>query len=384
MADIASRPAFAPRLPWRIVGVALVLISLLVVAALVYVGSRQEKPAPPFGPAANGSILFAEGGDIYRADPRTGATTAIVTSPDTEVGPVWSLDGTRFAFERKVRGNGGPGLLFVGGADGRAPVQATPEPQNGLGGWNFSPDGRSIVAIAFVNGSWGIVLLSSDGSGAPRSFAVNATQDDGPPRYRPDGSEIMFIGKDPEASYRGVYGLDPKTGAVRTIIAPMETTDIHSASWSPDGTRIAYGTVDPLAAETSARTHVVSADGTGDITLDSDPNRFADFGTDWSNDGTRLSLTGFYRTANGEVTRSIVAPVDRSGPGITIECPPGSPSGPCDAGWVWSPDDTQLIATAFDGANAPIGHVIADPLTGKVRQAPWTATGDPAWQRVAP
>jgi Tol biopolymer transport system component len=216
-----------------------------------------------------------------------------------------------------------------------------------------------------------------------RSFAINATPDDGAPQYRPDGSEIMFIGKDPSASYRGVYGLDPASGSVRTIVTPLATADIHSATWSPDGTHIAYGVHDPKADETTARTHVVSVDGTGDIILDSDPDRFADFGIEWSNDGTRLILTGFYRTANGEATRSVVVPVDRSGPGITIECPPGSPISHCDANWAWSPDDRQLIAIVFGADDQPIGPFIADPQTGKVRAAPWMATGDPAWQRVA-
>jgi hypothetical protein len=125
----------------------------------------------------------------------------------------------------------------------------------------------------------------------------------------------------------------------------------------------------------------VSADGTGDVALDTDPDRFADYGVDWSNDGTRLLLGGFYRTANGEVIRSVVVPVDRSGPGITIECPPGSDH--CDAGF-WSPDDKQLIGTAFGADDQPIGQFLADPLTGTVRPVPWTVTGDPVWQRVAP
>jgi dipeptidyl aminopeptidase/acylaminoacyl peptidase len=384
MADIASRPAFVPRTPWRTIGVALVVLALVVALAVAFVGSRPQKVPAPFGPAANGSLLFADGGDIYKADPGTGKTTAVVVGPETDVRPVWSLDGTRFAFERKVTGSSGQGLLFVAGADGRAPVQVTPGPLIGLADWVFSPDGRSIATFADVDGAMVLAILPSDGSGQMRTFAVSATADDGAPRYRPDGSEIMFIGKDPSAAYRGVYGLDPTSGRVRTIVAPMATLDIHGASWSPDGTRIAYGTVDQGAVETSARAHIVSADGTSDVTLDTDPDRFADFGLDWSNDATRLILTGFYRTANGEATRSVVVPVDRSGPGIAIECPPGSPSNRCDANWVWSPDDKQLIAVAFDDGNQPIGPFIADPLTGKVRPAPWTATADPAWQRVAP
>ena len=38
MADIADRPAFAPRVPWRAVGVALLIVALLVAASRDYVG----------------------------------------------------------------------------------------------------------------------------------------------------------------------------------------------------------------------------------------------------------------------------------------------------------------------------------------------------------
>ena len=145
MADIASRPAFVPRAPWRTIGVALVVLALVVALAVAFVGSRPQKVPAPFGPAANGSLLFADGGDIYKADPGTGKTTAVVVGPETDVRPVWSLDGTRFAFERKVTGSSGQGLLFVAGADGRAPVQVTPGPLIGLADWVFSPDGRSIA-----------------------------------------------------------------------------------------------------------------------------------------------------------------------------------------------------------------------------------------------
>ena len=47
MAEITSRSAFAPRLPWRTIAVALVIIALLVGAAVVYIGTQQTRlPAP--------------------------------------------------------------------------------------------------------------------------------------------------------------------------------------------------------------------------------------------------------------------------------------------------------------------------------------------------
>ncbi len=51
-----------------------------------------------------------------------------MTGPEQDLRPVFSLDGTRFAFERKVDDSSGPGLLFVAHADGSGLAQVTPEP----------------------------------------------------------------------------------------------------------------------------------------------------------------------------------------------------------------------------------------------------------------
>jgi WD40 repeat protein len=205
-----------------------------------------------------------------------------------------------------------------------------------------------------------------------------------PPLYRPDGSEIMFIGRHPGAEYRDLYALDPATGNVRVIIAGSMTADIHGASWSPDGTHVAYGAFDRNADLVSTRTHVVAADGTGDILVDTHSDSIADGGNTWSNDGTRLIINRFYAGGDGDVVRSAVVPADGSNVGIEVDCPPGAPPADCTADWIWSPDDTVLLGAASDANNRPMPQFLADPLTGKIRPAPWTATGTPAWQRRAP
>ena len=95
MADIADRPAFAPRVPWRAIGVALVIVALLVAAAFAYVASRPTRVPAPFGVARNGLIAYAAHGDIYAADPVSGRATAIVTDPQLDAEPVFSHDGTQ-------------------------------------------------------------------------------------------------------------------------------------------------------------------------------------------------------------------------------------------------------------------------------------------------
>ncbi|HET9082878.1 MAG TPA: hypothetical protein VFN41_00635, partial [Candidatus Limnocylindrales bacterium] len=346
----------------------------------VYVGSQQRRLPPAYGPAANGSVLFALNGDIYTADPRSGESTAIVSGPEADVAPVYSLDGTRFAFARKPLAGSTVGVLFVAHADGSGVVQVTSESMNELSDWSFAPDGRSIVAFARNDEGKAIVVIPSDGTGKPRIFPVFATDDDGPPQYRPDGSEIMFIGADPKSVNRGVYGLDPMTGGVRTIVPPSSgTMDIYGASWSPDGTRVAYGVHDTTAKTISTRTHIVNVDGTGDFAVDTHPDTIADGGVAWSNDGTRLIVTRFYSDDGSIPARSAIVPVDRSSVGIEIACPPKAPADDCSADWQWSPDDTQLIGTL----DRVTGQFLADPNTGEIRAAPWMAGGRPVWQRLA-
>jgi hypothetical protein len=119
MAETVSRPALLPRLPWRTIGVALVLVALLVVAAILYVGSRPTKVPPPFGVARNGLIAYAADGDIYTADPVTGTATAIVTGPRIDRSPIFSHDGTHVAFLRESGTiSAGPFELAVVDRDG--------------------------------------------------------------------------------------------------------------------------------------------------------------------------------------------------------------------------------------------------------------------------
>ena len=81
MTAVTSRAAWIPRVPLR----AAALVALLLIA-LVGGAPRPGGPHParlpaPFGPAANGRIAYAAGGDIFTVDPVTGAAIAIVSGP---------------------------------------------------------------------------------------------------------------------------------------------------------------------------------------------------------------------------------------------------------------------------------------------------------------
>src|SRR5688572_2655754 len=101
------------------------MLALLLAATAVFIGTQPRLPAP-FGLARNGLIAYDAGGDIYAADPVTGAATAIVSGPETDVAPYYSRDGSRIVFQRQV----GDLLvqLYVVGVDGSDLTLVTPEP----------------------------------------------------------------------------------------------------------------------------------------------------------------------------------------------------------------------------------------------------------------
>ena len=87
MADLVTERVTAPRVPWRIVGVALVIIALLIAGTVAFVGSQQPKLPPPFGVAHNGLIAFEQAGDIVTLDPKTAATRVLVGGPEQDSAP---------------------------------------------------------------------------------------------------------------------------------------------------------------------------------------------------------------------------------------------------------------------------------------------------------
>jgi Tol biopolymer transport system component len=380
MVELARQPAFVPRLPWRSISVALVLLALLLAAAALLVGTQRRVPEP-FGLARNGLVAYEAGGDIYTADPVTGVATAIVSGPDKDSDPRFSLDGTRLVFERQA----GIGLaqLYVVPSGGGELTLLTPEPlllaDAGFGRmwekYEFSPDGTSVLIALSNQGIPGIAIARSDGSGI-RHLDVGLPASE--PSYRPpDGAEILFIGR--SASERGLFAVDSATGTVRSILRLSPGYDLAGANWSPDGSRIAYWSWSTTDASMTAKSHVIAADGTGNKPLPAPSDAVWDAHSTWSNDGTRIFLVRGYTADNGDV-RAVVLPADGSSAGTEIAAGV-SPETGCCAAWAWSPDDSKILGRAANGA---VQQLILDPATGDAGTAPWTSGSDPTWQRLAP
>ena len=372
MTAVTSRVLAAPRIPWRILVVAALLL-VLTVSALLIVGS-QRRPSP-FGLAANGQIAYEANGDIYTVDPLSGKSTAVVSGPETDIRPVWSRDGTHFAFERKSLQ---AGRLFVARADGTEVVAVTPDARKNLANYAFSPDGTDVL---FTSGPFPNVELwfgRADGSGVRRLAIPTALHS---PIFRPPaGSEIVFAGEPVEDGGAGLYGVDVKSGAVREILAPSAGVGRDWITISPDGSRIAYSAFVDDPDRNTYVVHVVSADGTGDRALPMPAGATFQDAPAWSNDGRRLIVARGYDKRDQDMALAIM-PADGSGVGVETQhglilC--------CDTVYEWSPDDTSILVAPNGGSESAAQQLLVDPTTGASRPAPWTSTSLPAWQRRTP
>jgi Tol biopolymer transport system component len=382
MVDVLRQPAFVPRLPWRSISMAVLLIALLLAVAAValYVGSRPRLPAP-FGLASNGLVAYAANGDIYTGDPVSGASTPIVTGPESDIAPRFSPYGTHVAFERKL--SSGMGQVYVVRSDGSQLTLVTPEPValTDTAFWRnyeFSPDGRSILIMSMTNGRPTISIAQTDGSGI-RQLEVGMAAKGA--TYRPPvGAEILFIGEgSPGQAGFGLYAVDPVSMAVRTLVRPAAGVDLTGASWSPDGARIAYWSWREVEGMT-ARTHIINADGSGDRELPAPANAVWNALASWSNGGTRIFLIRGYTGDNADV-RPAVLPADGSGVGVELPFT-GTAERECCSAWMWSPNDSKIIGRPGGTSGEPLRQILLDPIAGDSRPAPWASTSDPAWQRM--
>lgn len=386
MSAVTSRANVVPRVPWRILAVAALLV-LALLGALVVAGSRPHVVAP-FGPAANGLVAYAANGDIHTVDPVTKADTVVASGSGEDLNPVFSRDGQKMAFENRRAADSLLGSLVVSNVDGSGPVFVTPNALQGISHYSFSPDGKEIAFAAGPDGMKDLWIATADGTGLRKVDVKMPVQE---PSWRPpDGKEIVFGSSAPvggNGGGNGIYAVDPGTGTVRTVVAPEAGIGRDFVEVSPDGSRIAYSRAEVAVqndmehGHNTYQVHVVALNGSSDVALPLPAGAIFQDSPAWSNDGTRLAITRGYGTRNQDMTLAIV-PVDGTGVGIETK---HKITGCCGNQLDWSPADTSIlfVPIAQDGGNS-IQQLLVDPTTGTATAAPWSATSPPAWQRRLP
>ncbi len=262
--DITTRPAWAPVLPWRQLGVLALLAILLAAMLAVYAGSQRPLP-DPFGPAANGLVVYSKGGDILVRDTIDGATRPLIATAATELAESLSPRGTHISIVRPV----GESLdFYTATIDGKNEVHLG-GPYLSVDGIDWSPDESSIVVAHEVDGLPSISILQTDGSGARTldlGMPVNR------PAWRPpDGKQLSFRGQ-VDGNWALFLANADGTGVVQVPVtrdlmeAPYE---VLGPAWSPTGDRIAFHRLIPTPGNGNGngfRIHVAEVDGVGGVT----------------------------------------------------------------------------------------------------------------------
>jgi Tol biopolymer transport system component len=188
-----------------------------------------------------------------------------------------------------------PQSLWLVHADGSDLHELGPGvPASGKVSPDISPDGSKVIFSAYDSPVqvWEVgidggnpALLSTDCNGIPAECM------DGQPAYSPDGKRIAFLRATETSSILAIRDL--ASGAVTILDSTRSSSSdvwLDEPSWSPDGQQIVYYKVNHDAAQdkvTDTRIFIVNADGSGlhELALPAgtpwgDP--------DWSPDGTRI------------------------------------------------------------------------------------------------
>ena len=362
-------------------------------------------------------IAFARGlvgnNEIYvmNAD---GSNQTRLTNSGFDSNPAWSPDGTRIAFASSRDGNA---EIYVMNADGSNQTRLTNETGSDPA---WSPDG---TRIAFTRGGE-IYVINTDGSNQTRLTNTPVGSSD-QPDWSPDGTRIVFTTSqtpNPEIN-SGIYVMNPD-GSNQTRLTNSEFE--FDPAWSPDGTRIAFATFFRRAdgAFLPDEIYVMNADGSNQTRLTNSTFLLGSSDPAWSPDGTRIAF-GTFQDWNDQFARDEIYVMNADGSsqinltnnsGLDGE-PTWSPdgariaftrqqvddleifvmnadgsnqtrltSGPHSFDPAWSPDGTRIVFTSNQDSNAAPSQIYVMNTDGsnqtRLTNNPGAHSSGPAWQAI--
>jgi len=315
---VMARLRTAPRRSASVRAIAVSVLSAVGLAASMTVAPAAQATFA----GAPGRIAFVKAGDIYTVRP-DGTGTRRLTRTGDNARPAWNASGTRLAFDSARSGNRD---VYVMNADGSRVVQITKrETSEAAPSW--SPNGSDLAFVSDRTGVYEVYRIPISPLTHPTQLTVNTEAERGlgwfhtvwTPDGRTifgnvnfalysdgadidlarfsavDGSNLSYFGPpcgcysldiNPAGTRLAFTDDDPLNDAINGFVSNVFTSnldasarrpvthDVHhegrydelfndAPSWSPDGTKIAYGHYDGHGTGNSPTgVYVVKPDGT--------------------------------------------------------------------------------------------------------------------------
>jgi Tol biopolymer transport system component len=322
----------------------LVVLALLVTLAvgLLLIGAGRPRPLPlPDGLAGNGRLVYVGAGNLLSSDPTGGDVRTLVDSDRVVGEPIWSHDGTRFAYKAytdaasnrqasiivadadgthqvtiaadvwdastpswsrddrhvllaySTTGADLSERLYVAPTDGSTPPARLAKDPGFAVGASYSPDGTLIAwETGTIDGGQSLWLARPDGSDA-RQLTTGRYYDIGGIErgslgfmWKPDGTAILFAAGDDQALDLYVIGIGAGSQDSPVAASPLNE---YGATYAPDGRSISY-----LAAPRYELATLTVANSDGSDThpaVDGSSQKFQLFTPRWSPDAMFVIAT---------------------------------------------------------------------------------------------
>src|SRR5437867_6890679 len=287
------------------------------------------------------TLALVRGGQIVLMPSGGGWPVTLTTTPGGKSGLSWSPDGAQLAYASQ----GGIWVVPVAGGPPKRLTDAQPGPGDPRTASDrspqWSPRGRWILFETGRRGNSDLMVVSEDGASA--NYLTMSEGDAGSASWSPDGTRVAFTERAPEyfSGKLKVIGFDPGTGRTAAPPAELHTapTDrgggwsIGKAAWSPDCKTLAV----VLQHSGWDKVYLVPAAGGALRPLTS--GEYDDRSPVFSPDGKFVAVVSS-RTNLEEHTIWIV-PVDGSAPRrLLANAGPGMEADP-----QWAPDCSRIYFT---------------------------------------